>query len=255
MPHKQSQRIAVIYCAVLEVEIVHFARDIRNVIHTELLPQGLHQEPDKLRKTVQEAIDRIEAQLHPTAIVLGYGLCSRGTEGVTTKSAVLVVPRAHDCITVLLGSRKTYAAYVAAHPGTYWYSPGWNKHVLMPGKERYEKLYDEYVEKYGKEDGEYLMEAEQHWFRAYDRATYVDLGVGATPEDVDRTRQCAEWLNWTFDRHPGDPALLEDMLRGNWDDDRFLVLEPGQTLEMTIDEDVIRAAIPPGASSETEKTQ
>jgi hypothetical protein len=37
----------------------------------------------------------------------------------------MVVPRAHDCIALLLGSREKYAVYFDAHPGTFYQSPGW----------------------------------------------------------------------------------------------------------------------------------
>jgi hypothetical protein len=33
-----------------------------------------------------------------------------------------VLPRAHDCVTVLLGSRERYTREHAAAPATYWYS-------------------------------------------------------------------------------------------------------------------------------------
>ncbi|MFV1980286.1 MAG: DUF1638 domain-containing protein [Rhodothermia bacterium] len=33
-----------------------------------------------------------------------------------------VLPRAHDCITLLMGSRTRYLEYFKAHPGTYFRS-------------------------------------------------------------------------------------------------------------------------------------
>lgn len=235
--------VAVITCAVLELEFQHFSADLPNVKHIEILKQGLHNEPDKLRAELQAAIDRVEA-LDVHAIVLGYGLCSRGTEGVCTRRCLLVVPRAHDCITLLLGCKQRYAEYVAHNPGTYWYSPGWNKHGGPPGKERYEKCFREYCEKYGADNAEFLMQTQQQWYSAYSRATYVDLGVGVTQADVDFTKQCAAYLKWSFDHQHGDPRLLRDLLTGPWDDDRFLVLNPRQTLRMTADERVIEQTPP-----------
>lgn len=240
-PANPQSPLVVLTCAVLELEINHYREQAGRPVIVEALPQGLHNDPDELRRRLQAAIDEIEAKHAPEAIVLGYGLCSRGTEGVRAARAKLVIPRAHDCITVLLGSKERYAAYVAEHPGTYWYSPGWNKHHTPPGPERYEKLYAEYVEKYGEDNAAFLMESEQHWFATYDRATYVDLTVGATDNDLDYTRQCADWLDWKFDHQRGDPGLLIDMLAGRWDEARFLVLEPGQTLKVTADHRVIEA--------------
>lgn len=234
--HHPSLFTAVITCGVLETEILHFVRDIPHVIHVEILKQGLHNDPSLLRSELQAAIDHVETVVpQAAAIVLGYGLCSRGTENVRARRCKLVMARAHDCITLLLGSKERYADYVARHPGTYWYSPGWNRHHTPPGKERYEMLYLRYVEQFGKDNAEYLMETEQHWFKTYDRATYVDLGIGSTDADLTYTRRCAEWLKWSFDHQRGDPGLLLALLNGEWDDERFVVVESGQTIRMTSD--------------------
>ncbi len=238
-------RTVVITCAVLEDEVAHFTQGLEHIVRVDLMPQGLHNEPDRLRRDLQAAIDKVEAETNAEAIVLGYGLCSRGTEGVRTARAKLVIARAHDCITVLLGSKERYAEYVRQAPGTYWYSPGWNKHHLPPGEERHRLLRQEYEQKYGEDNADFLMETEQHWFSTYDRATYVDMGPGATSEDVEFTQRCAKWLGWKFDRQRGDPGLLLALLNCEWDDERFLVLGPGQTLRMTADERVVEAAPPP----------
>ena len=235
---------AVITCAVLEIEFQHFARHLKHVVHIEVLQQGLHNEPDNLRRNLQDAVDRLELIPHLQAIVLGYGLCSRGSEGVRTSRCALVIPRAHDCITLLLGSKERYAQHVARYPGTYWYSPGWNRHSTPPGKERYDKLYQEYLRKYGPDNAQFLMEEEQAWFKNYNRATYVDLGVGVTDADLQHTRQCAQFLGWSCDRQHGDPALITALLNGDWDAHRFVVLQPGQTIRMTADQRVIEPAPP-----------
>ena len=233
--------IAVITCAVLELEVEHYAQHAPGLVKLVKLEQGLHNEPDKLRARLQEAVTEVEDQCNVDAVVLGYGLCSRGVEGVVTKRCRLVVPRAHDCITLLLGSKERYAKYAAENPGTYWYSPGWNKHHIPPGPERYHRLRSKYVAQYGEDNADFLMESEQHWFQTYERATYVHLTVGATAEDKDYTRRCADWLKWQYDEQQGDPRLIHELLRGPWNADDFLVLEPGQTLRMTADERVIEA--------------
>ncbi len=239
-----SEKVAVITCAVLEIELAHFAREFPNVVHTEVLEQGLHNEPDKLRRELQAAIDRVEANTVADVIVLGYGLCSRGTEGVRTRRCRLVIARAHDCITHLLGSKEHYAAYVAEHPGTYWYSPGWNRHHTPPGRERYENFHRLYTEKFGAENAEYLMETEQGWMKSYTRAAFVHLGAGDITGEWKRTQECAAWLGWQCDFQCGDPALLCALLNGPWDNDRFLVLNPGETFRMTADERVIEKTNP-----------
>jgi hypothetical protein len=237
--HQAPPPTAVICCSVLQREVEHFARDMRHIVHTTTHEYGLHHEPDKLNRTLQQTIEQVDQTTDAEVIVLAYGLCSRGTEGLRTRRCRLVIPRAHDCITLLLGSKERYAEYVADHPGTYWYSPGWNAEHLPPGKARYDHYYQQYLEKYGEDNAQYLMEMEQQWMTTYDRATYVDLGIGATDDDVTYTRQCADWLGWEFDQQHGDPALMTALLTGPWDDERFVILEPGQTMKLSGDSRVM----------------
>lgn len=238
----QRPRLAVVLCAVLELEIEARAEGLPHLIHIEKLEQGLHNEPPKLRLALQAAIDRIEETTDAEAIALGYGLCSRGAEGIVAKRCTLVLPRAHDCITLLLGSKERYGEYVSRHPGTYWYSPGWNKHHIPPGPDRHRILRDKYVEQFGEDDADYLMEQEQAWFQHYDRATYVDQGVGPIASDAQFTKSCADWLGWSFDHQRGSPELIRALLECDWDDDRFLVIPPGKTPRMTADERVVEVA-------------
>ena len=198
-------KTAIILCQVLELEIEHFAAGMDHVVLIEKLQQGLHNEPAKLRQQVQLNIQRIERETEAEAIVLGYGLCSRGTEKLRCQRCTLVVPRAHDCITLLLGDKQRYADYVAKHPGTYWYSPGWNKYHLPPGPGRAEAMYREYCEKYGEDNARFLMESEQQWHRNYERATYVDVGgIGRT--------EAQKFINAYFARYPQVRAFIDECI-------------------------------------------
>ncbi len=240
-----APKTAIILCQVLELEIEHFASGAEHIVRIICLEQGLHNEPNKLREQVQAAVEQIEEETEAEMIVLGYGLCSRGTEGVRTRRCRLVVPRAHDCITLLLGDKQRYSEYVAKHPGTYWYSPGWIKHHLPPGPQRHEAMYREYCEKYGEDNAQFLMDTEKQWHANYDRATYVDVnGIGATREDVQYTQECARWLGWNFDQQDGDPQLLQELVLGPWATERFVIVEPGETIRLTGDESVIEATSP-----------
>jgi hypothetical protein len=239
--NRKRTKIGIITCGVLEDEVRVLLETHPGVEGITVLEQGLHDQPMVLRQELQKAVDKMEAETEAEAIALVYGLCSRGTEEVSARRCRLVITRGHDCLTILLGSRKRYADYMKKNPGTYWYSPGWNKWRKAPGKDRFEKLRAEYVEKYGEEDADYLMEMEQEWMSAYNRATFVDLGMAVKPDDVEYTKDCADFLDWEFKHEKGDPSLLRDLLAGNWDDDRFLILQPGEALKGNAGETVIEA--------------
>jgi len=209
----------------------------RNVFDFHFLEQGLHNTPDVLRQELQNTIDRVEANY--SAILIGYGLCSNGLEGIMARNTKLVIMKGHDCITFLLGSKERYKEYFERHPGTYWYSPGWIDTGTMPSKERYESTLQSYIERYGEDNAEYLMEMEQGWYKKYSNAAYVDLGFYDTEKYKLYSKQCAQWLGWNCDILPGNPELIVNFLEGNWNSDDFLIVEPGEIVVASHDEKII----------------
>ena len=236
-----NRQFKIIACNVMWREICYYAALSPNVFYLQFLDWGLHTEPDQLRTELQKAVDATKDGFD--AILLGYGLCSKGVEGIVARKTKLVITRGHDCMTCFLGSKDRFREYFDAHPGTYWYTPGWIENHLAPGQERYEKTYLQYLEKYGEDNAQYLMEMEQDWIHNYTTAAYVDLGVGNTAEYEEYTRQCAGWLKWRFDRLEGDARLIRRMVDGNWDSEAFLIVEPGHRIEATNDERIMRSVL------------
>lgn len=56
------------------------------------------------------------------------------------------------------------------------------------------------------------------------------------------TRQEAAERGWEFEKLIGDMSLLQSLVDGPWDAERFLVVRPGQTVAASFDEGVIKAA-------------
>jgi len=203
----------------------------KNVVDVVLMPQGLHTEPDKLRNEVQKALENttdIQSRAYDASL-LGYGLCSNGIAGLSAKIPV-VVPRGHDCITLLLGCSDKYQEYFNSHRGVYWFSTGWIETDTQPGKERYEHTLKEYIEKYGEDNAKYLMQTEQNWMAEYNWATYIDWGLANSDEDKKYTKRCAEFLGWKYDELKGDPGLMQNLVDGRWNDKEFLIVQPGQKI-------------------------
>ena len=224
-------RLQFIICKVLQKEAYFCAARSKNTIDIVLMPKGLHNEPDKLRTQVQQALDctcDIQDRTYDASL-LGYGLCSNGIAGLSAKIP-LVVPRGHDCITLLLGSKEKYRQYFDSHRGIYWYSPGWIEASDQPGKERFDRVLKEYREKYGEDNAQYLMETEQKWMSEYNWATYIDWGFANSKQEKKYTKRCAEFLHWNYDELKGDPSLMQRFVDGDWNDDDFLTIKPGQTI-------------------------
>ena len=230
-------RFKVFACKALFRELSLLAAQCSAVLDITYLRQGLHDTPDKLREALQKEIDAVDAgdDLHTNearwgrrfdAILLGYGLCSNGIAGVSSKKHKLVVPRSDDCIGLFLGSYKKYREYFDQHPGTYWYNASWIENAYTPSEENRVRLLEEYTEKYGADNAEYLVDA-QNTTKNYNNAAYVAWDGLHFPQYEQYTREAAAYYGWSYEKVQGDSGWLADLLSGNHDD-RFAVAQPGE---------------------------
>lgn len=225
------KRFQFIICKVMQKEAYFCAARSPNIIDIVVMPQGLHEQPEKLKSEVQNALNiTCDSQDNPyDASLLGYGLCSNGIAGLSA-GIPIVVPRGHDCLTLLLGSKEKYQQYFDSHRGVYWYSPGWIESGKQPSKQRHQQLLAEYKQKYGEDNAQYLMETEQKWMEEYNWATYIDWGFVNSNIEKEFTKQCAESFGWNYDELKGEPALMQRLLDGHWSEQDFLVVQPGQKI-------------------------
>ena len=233
-------------CDVLARPVYLCAARSPHIVDIELFRRGLHNEPADLRAKLQARIDALSGPPYD-AIVMGYGLCGQASAGLTARGIPLVIPRAHDCITLFLGGRERYQYQFENFPGTYWYAHDYVERddgqggTLSLGSNvdaKVNEAYEEYVQKYGKENADYLMEVMGGWQKHYKRAAYIEMGVGDGSKVEAKAREDAARRGWTFDRVAGDLVLIRRLIEGEWEND-FLVLKSGEQVKMTYDEQVI----------------
>ena len=240
-------KIKLISCEALAREFYLAAATSPHVIDFELLAFGLHNTPDELRATIQSAIDAAEGKGYD-CIILGYGLCSRGTAEIAARSIPIVIGRMHDCITAFLGSRSRYDSEFAAHPGTYYYSPGWierkegdmEQGFIDIHAQHYAEHYKEYVEKYGEDNAKFLIEAEQQWYANYTRAAFIDMGIGAVDQYRRFTRDLAKDKGWEYVELQGDMSLIRRLMNGDWESEDFLVVKTGLAIAESFNELILK---------------
>jgi hypothetical protein len=225
-------RFLLIACEVLAREAYLCAARSPHIVDIELLEKGLHDTPEDLRRELQARVDKVDGRYD--AVLLGYGLCSNSTSGLTAGDLPLVLPRAHDCITLYLGSRERYEAEFSGHPGTFYYtasyierSDGSSVALGAVSDEQRRRTYEEYVEKYGRDNADYLMDVMGEWVRNYSRAAYIETEVECSHEAERRAREEAMRRGWVFEKLAGELALIRKLVDAQWDED-FLVVRPGE---------------------------
>ncbi len=239
-------RLKVIACEVMFREVCQCAAAAKSVIDLTFVRRGLHDNPDRLRETLQAMIDEVE-ETQDDAIAFGYGLCSNGLAGLRARGVPLVIPRAHDCITLLLGSKEAYDELFGARPGTYYYSGGW----IERGADRVPRTpedgagldmaFEELVAKHGQDNAEYLWEFQSNWLRNYTHAVHIDTALGNVAEYRAYTQQAADERGWDYAERAGSLSLVQALLDGEWDEERFLVVPPGHEVVQKVGPEVIAA--------------
>ena len=222
---------AVIACDVFSAEIEHFltATDVPLF----LLEMGLHDQPDNLRQKLQAKIDAVAAMPGITSIRLAYGRCGNGLDGITAPAGCeLILPQAHDCVSILLGSTAKHEALLKAEPGTYFYSPGWVRENRVPGPDREQAVRALYAARFA-DDPEMideLVEADASAFAHHTCAAYIS--IIQHPESDQYCRQCARHMNWRHCVLEGDASLLRALLADQPLDARLVRIASGNTIRV-----------------------
>jgi hypothetical protein len=246
-------RFLALTCEALARSIYRISAETNHTVSVRLFGQGLHNRPKNLRTILQEEIDSIPEGEYD-AVLLVYGMCGTSTVGLTARDTQLVIPRAHDCITLYLGSRERYQEEFERHPGTYWYSvdyieradKGASVALGAAGIEETEAQYEEYVKKFGQETADYLIEEMRKWSQHYTRAAFIDTGLGNTEAYEQLAKDKAQRDGWVYERISGNRRLLEILISGDWPNDEFLIVDPGHTIRQDIGEKLVKS-VPAGS--------
>jgi hypothetical protein len=213
---------AVIACRVMQSPLQRLLPEpLRQ--RTLFLDYGLHRSPDVMRETLQAALEEIAPARR---VILGYGLCGNGLDGIRSGRHTLIVPKVDDCIALLMGSRRAYLQQFAAEPGTYYLSTGWLEAGSHPLSE-----YREYAAAYGKEEAEWIMDAQ---YRHYRRLVYIghsrDELAHYRSQALEVARFCERW-DMHYEEMVGSDAYFRRMVKmiedPHHEDDGFVVVPPG----------------------------
>ncbi len=239
MVYKKRHRL--IACEVLFREICYCASRCANIVDITFMKQGLHDVGTKMSETLQDEISRTDAEIYDT-ILLCYGLCNNGICNLRSPLPI-VVPRAHDCIALLMGSKEKYKGYFDANPGTFFLSSGWLERNDTKGSTQPQmgviKTYEEYAEMYDEETAKYLIDTLGDWLKNYKKTAFINTHVGSEKIYREMTKQFATEKGWEYEELSGDTGLIYRLMNGDWDPKEFLVIPPYATAAPSYDEDVI----------------
>jgi len=206
-------RLKLLACEIFRREIVSLTANSPHNIDVEFLPQELHVIGRvRMKNRLSEYLAAVNEGLYD-ATLLAYALCSGGISGLCAGKIPLVVPRAHDCITLFLGSRQRYQDYFFTNGGTYFMTTGWFE-----------------------QDNALNYGIDMMPF--YSKLAFIETGLEPDDTFEQRARSAAAKRHWEFEKIAGDLSLLRRLVSGDWNDD-FLIVPPGKQIQAAYNDDVI----------------
>jgi len=228
-------------------ELSRAAAESPLTVDLRFLPKALHDlGPRAMRERIQAEIDAVPAGRYD-AVALGYGLCGTGVAGIRARSLPLVIPRAHDCIPLLLGDARTHERLVTEEPGTCFRSAGWTERAgditqLASRQTGAGMPLEELVRRYGEDNGFYLYREFTRYRQSYSRLVFIKNGSESGTGTEASAREEADSKGWRFETAQGDMGWFHRLASGQWSNlEEFLVAQPGERIEARHDGSILAA--------------
>ena len=243
-------RLKLISCEVLVYAAHRAIIESGDFVSPVFLPKDSHNKPDELKKTIQTLIDEASEGDEFDAILLGYGLCGNSILGLTARSVPLIVPRAHDCCTLFLGSTARFKSLFGENLSTPWTSPGY---IGSSGKAFHEAAEDyllgrdrsieNLAAEYGEENARYVLEMLSAGKRA-DTAYFITDPEMDNDAFLESAREKTGEEGTELNILEGDARLITGLILGDWirENGEYLLVRPGERIEGVYDHDQVITA-------------
>lgn len=240
-------RLKCIACEVLLRELCLAAATSPHTLDLVFTKKDAHDYRDTLRDTVQQEIDAAEADtVQYDAVLLAYGLCGGGLVDIRARQTPLILPRAHDCCTLFLGSKERFTEHFRDCPSQPFSAVGYMErgdtlfHEAGVGSD--EMSLRQLIDTYGEDNARYIWET-MHPNAQNQPVVFVDVPETTPRSAVEQARERAAAAGRTFKVLPGSIQLLQRLLHGPWEPDAFLRVEAGQRISGVYDWERIVEAV------------
>jgi hypothetical protein len=210
---------AILACETVRDELA-YALDLAGMDYElRWVESGLHNYPDKLRRRLQEDLDSLA---DCDRVLMAFGCCGNAVIGLETGDYELIIPRVDDCISLLIGSTEKRME-ISENGSAYFLTPGW-----LRGGRGISEEYQHAVKRYGERGGQKIM---QKMFAHYRYIGLLDTGIYNTAAVLPEVVRMAGQLGLAYKVLPASVEYVCDLLRGPWEEDRFVILPPHSVLE------------------------
>lgn len=210
--------IKIIACEVMKEELLRITPN--TPLEYEFIPMKLHLYPQKLHKEIQEILDR---SLGFSKIIMAFGLCGGAIKNLKASDSPLIIPRVHDCLPLLLGSKTTYEHFAREEIGTFYLSCGW-----MISEKNILSSHQQVCEKYGKKKALRVLD---RMYDSYKKILFIHTGCPEEETAIQQSKEIAELLKLRYDTVQGNNTYLQKIVNGPWEEDHFAHISPFEMID------------------------
>ncbi|MCF8068959.1 MAG: DUF1638 domain-containing protein [Desulfobacterales bacterium] len=210
----------LIACETLREELEKLIQSLGLKTDIVWMNGGLHASPENLQKSLQAEINKHDGFYDD--IILAYGFCGGGLENLETQTSSLIIPKAEDCISILIGGDHK-RSQVNDRDKPLFITKGWVRSFNQMEGLNIKSI----KKKYGDELAKDLYKQICNGYCNIDIINTGAYCIKEIDEDVTEIQDALEIPCKTIN---GNLALIEKLLKKEWDDD-IIVKGPGQKIE------------------------
>lgn len=210
--------IKIIACEVMKEELLMVSKG--RDIEFEFISMGFHTYPEKLRGELQSILNRSGGY---SRIILAFGLCGGAMNQLKASDSVLTIPRVHDCIPLLLGSKERFEQYRMEEKGTFYLSCGWTI-----GEKSILSSFQKNCERFGEKKAVTIL---NRMYESYKRVLFIHTGNPREEDCLTISHQIAQLLQLDHQDTQGNLCYLDKVVNGPWDQDNFVNIPPHEVVD------------------------
>lgn len=210
-------KTVIVACRTIAAELNLAIRETGCGYPVRWIDAGLHRSTEALRGRLQEELNRIGDAAD--RVLLAFGFCGNAVQNLTSPGFELILPRADDCITLLLdpGTHEK-------EMGTFYLTQGWLENEISLWNE-----YRQTVKRYGRPKADRVYRI---MLSGYRKLGLIDTRAYPLAELLDQSREIAGVFGLNQQVVPGTVGYLRQLLTGPWDYERFIVIAPGESVSL-----------------------
>lgn len=179
------------------------------------LPAGLHSDPKKLQRYVQEQIDQLTDAMR---IIVCPSGCGGGTIGLRATHGELILPRTRDCLDILLSGKSLTTLQRPKH--SIFLTADWADYMKQSTLDL-----DSLVKSKGREAAETFL---RQIYKDFKDFYIIDTGTYNTKEVEEYIRPLVNVLDGRILSVKGTYGVLRKIARQQFDDDFLIVPRGGE---------------------------